>query len=302
MNSNLSWPELDYNEWSETLETLHMKMQIAGKIKLALNPFLNQWWNVALYINTSGIGTGVIPYKDDSKDIIFEINFDFVNHHVCVRSSDTRTKIIPLENSVAEFYSELMKALNELGISVTISTLPCEVPNPVHCNEDERKAHDRDYIERWWKVMISSQKVFEKFRSGFCGKSSPIHFFWGSFDLSGTRFNGGRCTPPMPGIIMKYAENEENFAFGFWPGNKNYPIAAYYSYMYPSNEKIPGLKINGPGFYSKELGEFILNYEDVRKSDNAEETITEFLNETYNKTTEAKGWDVKSFEGPVPEK
>jgi hypothetical protein len=273
-----------------------MKTQIAGKIKLALSPFWNQWWNVALYINSSGIGTGAIQYND----IIFEINFDFIKHNVCVSSSDNQKKIISLENSVADFYRELMNALNEMGIKVEIDTLPCEVPNPIKCDEDERRAHDRDYIARWWDVLIRTQNVFEKFRSGFSGKGSPMNFFWGSFDLSGTRFNGKKCEPPMPGIIMKFAENEENFAFGFWPGNKNYPHAAYYTYLYPSSEEIPKIKLNGPGFYSNELGEFILNYEDVRKSDNPHKMITEFLTETYNKTTEAKGWDVKSLEGPTP--
>jgi len=302
MNPKLSsWPSLNYNEWEDTLETLHMKTQIAGKIKLALTPFQNQWWNVALYLNSSGIGTGAIPYKDNERDIVFEINFDFINHNVNICTSDGQQKTILLENSVADFYNELMGALSAMGITVSISTLPCEVPDPVRCDEDERRAHDREYIGRWWQVLISTQKVFEKFRSNFCGKSSPMNFFWGSFDLSGTRFNGNKCEPPMPGIIMKYAENEENFAFGFWAGNKNYPQAAYYSYMYPSAEQIPDLQIKpDAAFYSKELGEFIMNYEDVRKSDNPEELILEFITDTYNKCAEVKGWDVKSLESPVP--
>ena len=295
MNSN--WPSLNYEEWLDTLETLHMKTQIVGKIKLALTPFLNQWWNVALYINSSGLGTGAVPYKD----VIFEINFDFINHNVSIRTSDSQQKIIPLENSVADFYTELMSALDSLGIDVKIDTLPCEVPNPVRCDEDERRAHDREYIARWWKILINTQKIFEKFRSDFTGKSSPVNFFWGSFDLSGTRFNGAKCEPPMPGIIMKYAENEENFAFGFWAGNKNYPKAAFYSYMYPSFEKIPSLEIKPEAaFYSKELGEFILNYEDVGESDNPEEMILEFITDTYNKTAEVKGWDVDSLKSPIP--
>lgn len=292
-----NWPSLNYEEWSDTLETLHMKTQIVGKIKLALTSFQNQWWNVALYINASGIGSGTIPYKD----IVFEINFDFINHNVSITTSDPKHKIIPIENSVADFYTELMNALKSLGIEVKIDTLPCEVPNPVRCNEDERRAHDRDYINRWWKVMIGTQKVFEEFRIDFRGKTSPMNFFWGSFDLSGTRFNGNKCEPPMPGIIMKFAENEENFAYGFWPGNSNYPHAAFYSYMYPSNEKIPDLKIKpDAAFYSKELGEFIMNYEDVRKSDNPEEMIMEFIKDTYEKCAEAKGWDLKALESPTP--
>jgi hypothetical protein len=296
MNSE-NWPSLNYEEWVDTLETLHMKTQIVGKIKLALTPFQNQWWNVALHINASGIGSGTIPYKD----IVFEINFDFINHNVNITSSDAKQKTIAIENSVADFYTELMDALKSLGIEVKIDTLPCEVPNPVRCNEDERRAHDRDYINRWWKILIGTQKVFEEFRSNFSGKTSPVNFFWGSFDLSGTRFNGNKCDPPMPGIIMKFAENEENFAYGFWPGNKNYPHAAFYSYVYPSNEKIPDLKIKpDAAFYSKELGEFIMNYEDVRKSENSEEMIMEFIKDTYEKCAEAKGWDVKALESPTP--
>src|SRR4030095_10963365 len=216
-----NWPSLPYEKWKDTLDALHMKMQVVGKIKLVLNPFLNHWWHVAFYLNASGMTTGLIPYNDRA----FEIDFDFINHKLFIRTSDGDFSDVPLAGcSVADFYSELMQALNTLGIKVTINTLPSEVPNPVHCHQDKRSAYRSEYVHRWRQILLQSEKVLEQFRSGFRGKSSPVHFFWGSFDLAHTRFSGKPAEPPnYGGKIMRFAEDEENFTSGFWAGNENYP-------------------------------------------------------------------------------
>ncbi len=299
MKSDNLWPPLPFEEWRDTLEALHMKIQVAGKIKLALNPFLNHWWQVAFYLNASGMTTGLIPYSD----LVFEINFDFINHYLFIRTSDNRTKTISLiECTVAEFYKELINTLTDLGIKVTINTLPAEVPNPIHCYEDMRMAYDKEYAYRWWQIQIQCGKVLERFRSDFRGKSSPVQFYWGSFDLNETRYSGKSAAPPeQGGKIMQFAENEENFSCGFWPGNENYPKPAFYSYIYPAASGIGSVKIKPKeAAYSTLLGEFILDYEDVRKSSSPGEMIMEFLSSTYEESAKLAGWDIKSLRIQIP--
>src|SRR5260221_3140381 len=261
--NEILWPELNYGSWQETLDALHMKMQVVGKAKLALCPFLNHWWNVALYISATGINSGPIPYKN----IIFELNFDFIRHNLNILTSDDQHKTISLFScSVAEFYRELMDALHSMDISVKINKIPSEVPNPVPCDIDERTSYDKDYVNKWWNILLQSYKDFERFHSDFRGKASPIHFFWGSFDLCGSRFSGSLCAPPEhSGRIMKFSENEENFTFGFWAGNKNYPKPAFYAYIYPAPKGIEqsGIRPQMAAYDSKQ-GLFILNYDDVR--------------------------------------
>lgn len=300
MNKENKWPSLPYAEWKETLDALHMKMQVAGKIKLALTPFLNHWWNTAFYMTTSGMTTGLIPYKD----IVFEIDFDFNKHSLIIHTANNEIKTISLNNcSVAQFYHELMSALESLGISVKINTVPAEVQNPVPCDIDERSSYDKNYIHSWWQILIQSDMILERFRTPFSGKSSPVHFFWGSFDLAHVRYSGNSAQPPdSGGVIMKYAENEENFAVGFWAGNENYPKPAYYCYIYPAPKGIETLKIkpDAASFDSKQ-GLFILDYDDVRKSDIPEEMILDFFNSTYEESAKLAGWDIKSLEGPIPD-
>ncbi|HEY3250220.1 MAG TPA: DUF5996 family protein [Ignavibacteria bacterium] len=300
MNLEIIWPSLPYDEWKDTLEALHMKMQIVGKIKLELNPFLNQWWHVAFYLNASGMTTGLIPYKD----FVFEINFDFIEHNLFIRTSDKHVKTISLMNcTVAEFYREFMDALYALEINVAINTLPAEVPNPIHCHEDTRSAYNKEYVYRWWQILLQSGKIFERFRSGFRGKGSPVHFYWGSFDLSETRYSGKTAMPPKQGgRIMQFAENEENYACGFWAGSVNYPKPAFYSYLYPSPKGIDGLKIKPQiASYNSKLGEFILDYEDVRKSESPDELILKFLNSTYEGSAKLAGWDIESLKAQIPD-
>ena len=301
MNSTYSWQPLPYESWNNTLDSLHMKMQIIGKVKLALNSFLNQWWQVAFYLNMKGMTTGLIPYEDG----VFEIEFNFIDHNLSVLTSNNQLKVIPLfPSSVAKFYSDFMDLLKSMGISVAINTMPCEFSDPVRFESDNsKKAYDKDFVHTWWKILVQIQKVFESFRSGFRGKSSPVHFFWGSFDLCETRFSGKSCAiPEGAGRILKFAENEENFTFGFWPGDKNYPHAAFYSYFYPAPEGIetPGNK--GKNYYNNYMKEFILDYQEVIDSRNPEVSILKFLNETYDKGAGASGWDVESLRAEIPGK
>ena len=301
MNSTNSWPSLAYENWNDTLDSLHMKMQIIGKVKLALNPFLNQWWQVAFYLNMKGMITGLIPYEDG----VFEIEFNFIDHNLSLRLSNNQEKIIPLfPSSVAVFYTEFMDTLKSMGIHVAINTLPCEFSDPVKFELDSgKKSYNKDFVNTWWKILIQAQKVFESFRSGFRGKSSPVHFFWGTFDLCETRFSGKPCAiPEGAGRIMKFAENEENFTFGFWPGDKNYPHAAFYSYFYPAPGGIETSGNHEGKYYNINMKEYILDYQEVIDSQTPEESILKFLNETYDSGARAAGWDVESLKAEVPVK
>ena len=301
MNSTNFWPSLRYENWNETLDSLHMKMQIIGKVKLALNPFLNQWWQVAFYLNMKGMTTGLIPYENG----VFEIEFNFIDHNLSIRLSNNQMKVIPLfPSSVADFFNDFMEVLKSLGINVVINTLPCEFPDPVKFELDNaKKAYDKDSVNTWWKILIQIQKVLESFRSGFRGKSSPVHFFWGSFDLCETRFSGNTCTIPVgAGSILKYAENEENFTFGFWPGDKNYPHAAFYSYFYPGPEGLETTGNHAGKYYNNNMREYILDYQEVIDSQNPEESVLKFLNETYDAGAKAAGWNVESLKAEIPVK
>lgn len=197
-----------------------MKMQVIGKIKLALTPFLNHWWNVAFFINASGMTTGPIACNN----IIFEINFDLTKHELEIRTSEKKISIIPLANgTVADFYREVMESLGNFGIHAEIDLVPAEVPDPVRCDEDMRSTYEKEHVTNWWKILLKVNLVFEKYRSSFSGKQSPVLFYWGSFDLNQARYFGKLAKPPAAGgIIMKYAENEENFSAGFWHGSMNY--------------------------------------------------------------------------------
>jgi hypothetical protein len=205
--------------------------------------------------------------------------------------------------TVAEFYKELMNTLTNLGIKITINTLPAEVLNPIHCYEDMRMAYDKEYVYRWWQIQIQCGKVLERFRFDFHGKSSPVLFYWGSFDLNETRYSGKPADPPeRGGRIMQYSENEENFSCGFWPGNENYPKPAFYSYLYPAPKGVEDVKIKPKeAAYNSQLGEFILDYDAVRKSASASDLILEFLNSTYEESAKLAGWDFESLKTQIPE-
>ena len=290
------WHKLPYEEWKNTLEGLHMKMQILGKVKLELCPFLNQWWQVAFRLTSTGFSSGLIPYNT----FVFEFLIDLDNHSITIQTSDCRKKIVPLtESSVSDFYTQIMKALSELDIQVNINTLPTEVSNPIRCEEDNvQREYDKYFVNKWWKILLQIHKVFDNFRSDFRGKSSPVHFFWGSFDLCETRFSGNKCDPPENGgIIMRYAENEENFTFGFWAGNTSYPKPAFYSYFYPALNDISDLK-----YFNTQMGEFILDYNEVLNSTSPETLILNFLNASYQSGAKLAKWNVNELHSKIPEK
>lgn len=299
MGNKISWPALEYDMWKDTLDALHMKMQVVGKIKLALTPFLNQWWNAAFYINSSGITTGLIPYNGSA----FEINFDFISHNLTIKCADGQQKVIPLiPATVASFYHELMSTLKSMGIKAAINKVPAEVQNPIPCDIDVRSAYDEESVHNWWRILLQTNMIFERFRSSFSGKASPVHFFWGSFDLCGSRFSGKLCAPPEnSGIIMRFSENEENFTFGFWAGNTNYPKPAFYSYIYPAPKGIESVNPDPKeAKFNSQQGLFILDYDDVRKSDSPEEMIMSFLESTYSGSAKLAGWDIEALKQVLP--
>ncbi len=298
-----SWPALPYSQWKDTLDTLHMWMQIVGKVKLALCPFLNQWWETAFYVTSTGMTTGAIPYKTQA----FEVDFNFLTHVLTISTSKNKIKHIRLKTqSVADFYKTLMSAFKTLKIDVTVNSTPVEFPDPIPFEKDTKHtSYQKEYVEKWWRIQLQTYFIFYRFRSSFRGKSSPIHFFWGSFDLAGTRFSGKTATPPqikgVMGKIMRFSENEENFTFGFWPGDNKYPSPAYYSYIYPAPKGLETIN-TGPtiAYFNKSLFLCILPYEDTRKLTNPEEEILNFLETTYLESAKLAGWDIKSLKGPVP--
>lgn len=299
------WPSLPYDEWKDTLDTLHMWTQIVGKVKLELAPFLNEYWNVALHLTARGMTTGIIPYGDRA----FEVRFDFVDHNLFIETSDGAIKALSLvPRSVADFYGDFMETLRALGISVSINTMPSEVPNPIPCDINQvYSSYQEEYVTRWWQIQLQTEKVLQVYRSSFVGKSSPIQFFWGSFDLSHTRFSG-RPAPVMEGAphFFQVAEDQENIASGFWPGNTNYGghtlgEPAFYSYIYPAPGGYASASVQPAlAYYDETLGEFILRYDDARRSSSPAETLLTFFQSTYEVGANLAGWDRARLEHAPP--
>lgn len=293
-----AWPSLPLGEWQETLATLHMYTQVVGKIRLAQTPLVNHWWNVPLYVTARGLTTSAMPCGTRS----FEIDFDFIDHRLIITCSDGATRIIDLiPRAVADFYREVMTALDELGISVKIWTTPVEIPNPIPFEQDrEHASYDAEYANRFWRVLVQAVKVFEEFRARFIGKVSPVHFFWGSFDLAVTRFSGRRA-PARDGadLITREAYSHEVISHGFWPGSVGGAIQtpAFYSYTAPEPA---GLSLEpvrpAQAFYSKEMSEFILLYDDARQASAPEAALMEFLQSTYEAGARLANWDRASLE------
>jgi len=289
------WPVLRFSEWQDTCATLHMWTQVVGKIRMEQTPLLNHWWNVALYVSASGLTTTAMPYQDR----VFEIEFDFIEHQLHISCSDGASKSLALRpQSVADFYAEVMATLKELGIEVKIWTMPVEIPNPIRFEEDTVHAsYDPEYANRFWRALVKMDEVFKQFRASFVGKSSPVHFFWGSFDLAVTRFSG-RPAPERPGadLITREAYSHEVISHGFWPGNKDME-AAFYAYAAPEPEGFSQAKVQpASAFYSSEMKEFFLPYEDVRKADSAPDTLTQFMQSTYEAGANLGKWDRASLE------
>jgi hypothetical protein len=294
------WPALPLEEWEETYHTLHMWTQIVGKIRLGLAPLQNHWWNVALYVNTRGLTTSPIPYQGRS----FEIQFDFVHHRLELRTSDGGERALELSpKSVAAFYRELLSTLRQAGIDVQINPKPQEVPNPIPLDKDETHAsYDPEYANRLWRILQSTDLVFQEFRARFIGKSSPVHFFWGSFDLCCARFSGRRA-PPRKGVITSEAYSHECSSVGWWPGGGDVKGPAFYAYMAPEPAGYGDQPVRPQGaVYPSKLHEFVLMYDDVRRATSPRAEILEFAQSTYEVGANLAGWDRKSLERAAPAK
>ena len=275
-----------------------MWTQIVGKVRLALSPRVNHWWEVPLYVSSRGLNTSPIPYQGRT----FDVEFDFIDHQLTIATCDNDVRIIPLEpRSVADFYSKFMGALHEVGIDVKIWPMPVEIPNPIRFDQDRtHKSYDPEYAHRFWLILVSVDSVFKEFRAGFIGKNSPVHFFWGSFDLAVTRFSGRRA-PERPGAdkITREAYSHEVISVGFWPGGGAVADTAFYAYAAPEPAgygKQPARPAKA--FYNEEMHEFFLNYEDVRTAASPRDALLEFCQTTYNAGADLAKWDRANLERP----
>jgi hypothetical protein len=300
-----TWPALPFDAWRDTCATLHLWSQIVGKVRLVQSPWTNHSWHVTLYVTPRGLATGPIPHGGKT----FSIAFDFVEHRLVVETTAGGVRAIPLRpRSVAEFYGVVMKTLAELGVPVRIRTMPNEIPNAIPFEQDEQHAaYDPDAANRFWRALIQVDRVFKVFRARFIGKCSPVHFFWGSFDLAVTRFSG-RPAPPHPGgvpnmpdWVAREAYSHEVSSAGFWPGNDAFPQAAFYSYAYPEPEGFRTATVRPPaaGFESG-MGEFILPYEAVRSAPTPDEALLVFMQSTYEAAAERAAWDRAALERATP--
>jgi hypothetical protein len=295
------WPELPYVAWKDTCATLHLWTQIVGKTRLALTPWLNHSWHVTLYVTARGLTTSLIS----GKDFDFEIVFDFVDHALVVRTSDGRSRSIALKPmTVADFYAAYRAALDELGIDIQISSTPNEVVDAIPFASDTSHAsYDPEYASRFWRALLRSHEVFSHFRTGFLGKASPVHVFWGSFDLAVTRFSGRRAPlhsggfPHMPEAVVREAYSHEVSSAGFWPGGGTIDFPAYYSYAYPVPNGFEEATIRPrEAFFSKDMGEFLLPYDAVRSADDPERALLEFLQSTYAAAADLGKWNRGALE------
>lgn len=291
--SNAAWPELTWSAWSDTAETLHMWTQIVGKTRLALTPLQNHWWNVPLYVTAHGLGTSAMEYSDD----VLDIEFDFLKHELLMRMGSGKNESFALRpKSVAEFYREYLQCLDALGVSVKIWPMPVEIQNPIRFDLDtQHSAYDPEYAHRFWQVLVSAEKVFRAWAPGFMGKVSPIHFFWGSFDMAVTRFSG-RVAPPREGAdsIQREAYSREVISAGFWPGNGGYGAAAFYCYAAPVPDGLAEKKISpAAARWDTTLGEYIFRYDDVRLQTSPEKALLEFIENAYSAAADAAKWDRK---------
>lgn len=290
------WPSLPLEDWEPTRATLHMWTQIVGKIRLTQTPLVNHWWNVPLYISSRGLTTTAMPYSS----IHFEMEFDFIDHNLVIKCSDGALRTVKLSpKSVADFYQETMAALDDLGMTVHIWKMPVEIPDPIPFDQDQQhKSYDSEYATRFWQVLRHADRVLQDFRSHFIGKSSPVHFFWGSFDLAVTRFSG-RLAPPRPDAdpITKEAYSHEVISHGWWPGQGPLGKPAFYSYTAPAPEGLATAQIKPEkAFYSNDMSEFLMLYDDVRNAEDPDKALMEFLESTYDAGANLANWDRKSLE------
>jgi hypothetical protein len=300
----MPWPELPTAAWRATYETLHLWTQIVGKIRLARAPWLNHSWHVALYLTARGLTTSPIP--DGART--FQIDFDFIDHVLRISTSDGEARELSLAgHSVASFYAVIMAALAKLGIDVAIDEMPNELPEPIRFSEDhQHAAYDPDAVGRFFQILFNADRVFKQFRTGFLGKASPVHFFWGSFDLAVTRFSGRRA-PRHPGGVPHLSDDvaceaysHEVSSAGFWPGSGAIDYPAFYSYAYPEPAGFRTAPLRpDAAFFSDTLGEFILPYDAVRTAVQPDQALLEFLQSTYEAAANAAKWDRDALECPL---
>ena len=298
-----SWPGLPLEAWNETYATLHLWTQIVGKIRLTQSPWINHSWSVALYVTSRGLTTSAIPYETRS----FQVDFDFVDHQLLIRS-DGGVGAVPLRpQSVASFYRQVWSELERLGLRIKISPKPNEVEDPIPFHRDERHAsYDSDYANRFWRVLAQSDRVFQRFRARFIGKCSPVHFFWGASDLAVTRFSGRAApehpggVPHLPDAVAREAYSHEISSCGFWAGGGAISYPAFYSYAYPEPEGFAESIVRpDAGFYSQDLREFILPYDAVRLAASPDDTLLQFLQTTYEAAANLGNWNRKELEHRV---
>jgi len=294
------WPELKWVEWQPTADTLHMWTQIVGKTRLALTPLQNHWWNVPLYVSARGLGTSPMPLPGADGRLL-EIEFDLRAHLLQFRISDGRSLDLPLRaQSVASFFREYEEALRSLSVEVPIWTMPVEVADPVRFDLDETHAsYDPAAVERFHQILMSVDTVLKRFSTGFLGKISPVHFFWGSFDLCVTRFDGKICTaPPRPDPVQQEAYSHQVISAGFWPGNGGFGAPAFYCYAAPVPAGLSAKMID-PGAFDASLGEFIFLYDQARAASDPAAAILRFLQSSYAVSADAAGWDRQALERPM---
>jgi Family of unknown function (DUF5996) len=302
--SNISqapWPELPTAAWRDTYATVQLWTQIVGKIRLTRSPWLNHSWHVALYVTPRGLTTSPIP--DGTRT--FQIDFDFIDHALRISASDGAQRQFALAGqSVASFYAAAMAALREIGIAVTIDEMPNELPEPIRFSQDTVHAsYDPDAVRRFLQILVNCDRVFKQFRTGFLGKASPVHFFWGSFDLAVTRFSGRRAprhpggVPNLPDAVAHEAYSHEVSSAGFWPGSGAIDYPAFYSYAYPEPAGFRATKVKpDAAFFSEAVGEFILPYDSVRMAADPDQALLEFLQSTYEAAAISAKWDRDALE------
>lgn len=290
------WPALPLDSWKATCATLHMWAQIVGKIRLRLTPLVNHWWNVPLYVNARGLTTTRMPYGQRS----IELRFDFLAHELVLECSDGMVKALPLRAmTVADFYRECMEMLRSAGIEVRIWRMPVEIPDPIPFDEDrEHASYAAERVETFWRILQSADGVFQRFRSGFVGKTSPVHFFWGSFDLAVTRFSGRRAPERASAdSITREAYSHEVSSVGFWPGTAGVSDAAFYAYAAPEPKGFKEAHLRPDAArYDGQLGEFLLNYEDVRRATPPSAVLLEFCESSYRAAADLGDWDCAMLE------
>ena len=297
------WPDLPYPAWHDTAETLQLWTQIAGKIRLALTPWVNHGWQVPLYVTASGLGTSPIPSGNE----LFEIEFDFIRHRLVARTSRGEDGTLPLRaQTVAAFYHGILDLLRDLNVAVVINEMPNEVADPIGFSQDRtHAAYDAAAANRFWRALVQVDRTFKLYRSGFLGKASPVHFFWGSFDLAVSRFSGRPAplhpggVPGLPDAVTREAYSHEVSSAGFWPGNATFPRAAFYSYAYPEPPGFRDRPVTPGATFDAGLGEFILPYDVVRAAAEPDSLLLDFLSTTYAAAAETGAWDRTALECPL---